>query len=127
MSIQEENYNRFRAAFGDILIKQVLEKDDEERTVKNPKATEKVKIYAGAIREIQNFLSTGKGSVKVDPPYETWNYHVVMINLDDEFFVNDELNVFAEIIRKFDSMCISGSENGDISIHLIMENLYVEA
>lgn len=127
MSIQEENYNRFRAAFGDILIKQVLDKDTEEKTVKNPKATEKVKLYSNAIREIQNFLSTGKGSVKVDPPYETWNYHVVKISLNDEFFNNSEISTFAGIIKKFDSMCINGDQKGNISIHLTMEDMYIEA
>ncbi len=127
MSIQEENYNRFRAAFGDILVKQVLDKDVEEKTVKNPKATEKVKLYADAIREIQELLSDGKGTVKVDPPYEPWNYHVIMIDLNDEFFDRDEVKAFSKIISNFDSMCINGSVKGDISIHLMMNDMYVEA
>lgn len=119
------NFESFKAAFGDMIVKDFLIKDLEEKTVKNPCATEKLQLYISAVSKLKQFLKDGRGKALVDPPSEPWNYHAIFVELEEDSFNASEIKEFAEIMTTFDSMDISGNSTGDITFHFVMEDLYV--
>jgi len=107
-------------------IRMAVENGDADRTVRNPVKTAKYDSYTQAISKAKRFCSPDVGIVTYDDPEDKFEYHSLTIKLNRDEFEGDEISRLTEIIDMFDGLMFYGSSTGDISIQLIMDNVYTE-
>lgn len=108
-------------------VELALAKADEDRTIIHPKMDiSKFNAYAVAVRKAKEFFTPEIGTVYYDPPENKYSYHALTIKLKRDEFEGNEVNIVADIINPFDSLMFVGSESGDITIQLIMNDIYTQ-
>ena len=114
---------RFSADF----IKRAIDLSDKERTIEHAEVvTERYDKYVNAINKANQFFTGERGSFIYDPPEAKYSYHSMIINLENDEFEGNEIQIFSEIINAFDSMEIVGSSDCKIKIVLIFNCVYRE-
>lgn len=108
------------------VLEKIVRKTDEQRAVKNPQRNdEKFFAYCDAVALLKEFLpKNNRGKARFDNPFDPFDYHTIAIMFDNDEFDKMEIKEFIGIIELFDSMMFSGSSNGNITLYLMMENIY---
>ena len=101
---------------------------DEERKLTG-KATKNDCKFSAYCNTLENIAKLRESTNKIiaDDPREPYNSHVIMIDFVTNCFEDDQVEIFSDIIKPFDSVDFITDNNGNLSILLLMEGIYEES
>ena len=88
----------------------------------------KFNAFCSSLRAINEYGEYNNFPVKImaDDPRIHYTSHSLVVYFETNEFEDEEIEMFSRIISGFDTLTFLQSETGDITVLLIMEDIYTE-
>ena len=110
-------------------IRQIFKEIDDDRIIKGKYSMDKGKFaeFCNALQNVSKFGELKGKIIKIicDDPRIAYQSHCLLVHFETSEFEDEEVAIFSDIVHNFNSMDILTEENGDITVLLLMENMYI--
>lgn len=104
--------------------KTAFENENNSRKANGKRNSKKYSDYCKAIQVMKEFITDDRGTATADDPNEKFSYHMALIKLKEDEFSKSEIAKLFEILSVFDNVLFIGDNEGNISISLLIDDIY---
>lgn len=103
-----------------------LNNADDGRLLPEGKSNKEKSVkYVQALMMIEMLFSNGNGKATVDDPQKKMTSHIIILDFYEDELDETETKTLSNIISLFDGMMLIGDNEGNVSILLRMDDLFI--